>query len=291
MERQMERRIEELLMPAVGPQKVIARVNADLDFSQKTIKKNLYDPDSAVVRSETRSEESTQGRANLDGGVPEANFRGDGFMGTTTTQDSNRQTRTTNFEINKEEQNIITPVGELDRVSVAVIVDGTYNSNSETGEVTYIPRSDEEMQRIQQLVRNAVGFDSARGDSVEVSNIEFGAPELDDGGTLMRTMIEYAQRLGKPFLNGLLIFLFLILIVRPVVMALIRPRVHEQEIEEVAGLPGAERLALDESDVDEEALDTTRKLENAKAQAVQLTEQNMDQAIRLLKTWLKQEEA
>ena len=289
VERSLERRISELLMPVVGPQKVIARVNAEMDFSKKTVHKDLYDPDSAVVRSETRSEESTQGRSALDNGVPEANFRGDGFQGTQSSQDSTRQSRTTNFEINHEEHDIVSPTGELQRLSVAVIVDGTWKVDENTGESTYVPRTAEELQRIQTLVQNAVGYESARGDSVEVSNISFGAPELDNGQTLLHTMLEYAQRLGKPFLNGLLVFLFLILVVRPVVMALIRPKVAEEEIEEVAGLPGAERLALDEGDMDEEALDTSRRLENAKAQALQLSEQNMEQAVRLLKTWLKSE--
>lgn len=292
MERTLERRIMELLGPVVGPEKVIARINADLDFSQKTTRKETFDPDGSVVRSETRSEESTQGRANVDGGVPEPNFRGDGFTGSLSTQDSARESRTTNFEINKEEQNIISPVGELQRLSVAVIVDGMYELAAEgAGEYVYTPRTEEELNRIRNLVRNAIGYDEVRGDTLEVSNIAFGEPEPLDSQGLMRTIAEYVQRLGKPFLNGLLIFLFLILVVRPVVMALIKPRVAEQEMEEVAGLPGAERLALEEEDVDEEALDTSRRLENAKSQAAQLAEQNMDQAVRLLKTWLKQEAA
>lgn len=289
LENKVQRRIMELLGPVVGPEKVIARINADLDFSQKTIRKESYDPDGAVVRSETRSEESTAGAASLAGGEPDVNFRGDGFTGTRTTQDSTRESRTTNFEINKQEENIIAPVGELKRLSVAVIVDGTWETNPDTGEAVYTPRSAEEIERIKTLVSNAVGFDSIRGDTIEVTNISFGEPQMYDGDTLMRTMLEYAQRLGKPFLNGVLIFLFLILVVRPVIMALIRPRVAEQEIEEMAGLPGAERLALEEEDVDEEALDTTRRLENAKNHAIQLSEDNMEQAVRLLKNWLTAE--
>ncbi|XPV77142.1 MAG: flagellar basal-body MS-ring/collar protein FliF [Desulfovibrio sp.] len=290
MERKIERRIQELLMPIAGPQKVIARVNAELDFSQKTIRRELFDPDSAVVRSETKSAETTSGNANVNAGVPEPNFRGDGFSGTQTTQDSTRETSTTNFEINKEELNIVTPVGELKRISVAVIIDGTYVTDPDTGEVVYTPRSEEELEKYRALVQSAVGYDTARGDLVEISNVSFGAPEIDGGDTLTRTILEYAQRLGKPFLNGLLVFLFLILIVRPVIMALIRPRVAEEEIEEVAGLPGAERLALDESEVDEEALDTNLRLENAKNHALQLTEENMDQVIRLFKTWVHEED-
>jgi len=107
----------------------------------------------------------------------------------------------------------------------------------------------------------------------------------------VRNFIDLGGKLGKPILTGLLIFLFLILVVRPVVMALIRPKVAEEEVEEVASLPSTdERLAIEESlEVPEEALDTARRLELLKTQAVQLTEQNMDQAIRLLKSWARQE--
>ena len=156
---------------------------------------------------------------------------------------------------------------------------------------TYVPRTDEEIARIKSLVSSAVGFDQTRGDAIEVSSIAFGAADLSEGPSLVRNFLEMGQRLGKPLLTGLLIFLFLILVVRPVVMALIRPKVAEQEVEEVASLPSTEeRLAIEESlEVPEETLDASRRLELAKNQAVQLSEQNMEQAIRLLKSWAKQE--
>lgn len=291
MERKIERRIEELLAPIVGPQKIIARVNTDLDFSHKTIKKELFNPDGQVVRSESRSEETVAGRANLDGAAPEANFRGDGFTGTQSSQDSSRETRTTNYEINREEQQIVSPVGELKRLGVAVIVDGTYTKDEKTGQMTFVPRSEEEMARIKSLVQSAVGFDGDRGDSIEVSNIAFGSADLGEGPSLVKHFLDLSGKLGKPLLTGLLIFLFLILVVRPVVMALIRPKVAEEEVEEVASLPiSDERLAIEETvEVPEEALDTARRLELLKGQAVQLTEQNMEQAIRLLKSWARQE--
>ncbi len=291
MERKLERRIEELLTPVIGPQKIIARVNTELDFSHKTIKKELFNPDSQVVRSETRSEETVAGKANLEGNVPEANFRGDGFSGTQSSQDSSRESRTTNYEINKEEQQIVSPVGELKRLGVAVIVDGTYTKDEKTGAYTYVPRTAEEIARIKSLVSSAVGLDKDRGDNIEVSSIAFGAMDMSEGPSLVRNFIEMGQRLGKPLLTGLLVFLFLILVVRPVIMALIRPRVAEEEVEEVASLPSMdERLAIEEAlEVPEEALDTSRRLENAKNLAVSLTDQNMDQAIRLLKSWARQE--
>lgn len=292
MQKNLERRIEEMLYPVIGPGKVIAKVNAELDFSQRTIHKEEFDPDSAVVRSEQRSEETTQGRANTESGIPEANFRGDGIAGAISQQQSTRETRTTNFEINKVEQQIVAPTGGIDRLSVAVIVDGEYEKNADTGEMTFVPRKEEELERIQALVQNAVGYDSARGDNVEVSNIAFGVPETDLKPSLAEVIMDYASRFGKPLLTALLIFLFMVLVVRPVILALIRPRVEGEMVEGLEGLPeGQERLALMEGDDEEaEALDAMRKIEDIKAHAAQLSEQNFDQAVAILKHWLKEPE-
>jgi flagellar M-ring protein FliF len=272
-------------------QKIIARVNTELDFSHKTIKKEMYNPDQSVVRSETRSEETVAGKANLDGAAPDANFRGDGFAGTQSSQDSSRESRTTNYEISKEEQQIVSPVGELKRLGVAVIVDGTYTKDEKTGQMTYVPRTDEEIARIKTLVSSAVGFDKDRGDNIEVSSIAFGAADMGEGQSLVRNFLDLGQKLGKPILTGLLIFLFMLLVVRPVVMALIRPKVAEQEVDELASLPSTEeRLAIEEVvDIPEEAMDSARRMDHLKNQALQLTDQNMEQAIRLLKSWVKQE--
>ena len=286
----LERRIEELLIPIVGPGKVKATVNADLDFSQRTIRKEVFDPESVVLRSEERSEESRQGSANLDSGVPETNFRGDGMGGTQSNSASNRETRKSNFEINKEEHSIIAQLGSVSRLSVAVIVDGIYEKN-QTGETVYASRPEEELRKIRQLVSGAVGFDSGRGDVIEVSNVQFTSIEQEIPTNMADMITDYALRLGKPFLNALLIFLFLMMIVRPVVMALIRPKVEgEMVVEGFEGIPlpsGDERLALiDGSDEAVEALAMLEKIEDIKAHAVQLSEQNMEQALGIIRNWL-----
>ena len=284
----LERRIEEMLMPVVGAGRVIAKVNADLDFSQKKIHRELFDPEKTVVRSEQRSESSSQGRANIEGGVPDPNFRGDGPSGTMSDQNATNENRTTNYEINKEEQSIIASVGAIDRLTVAVIVDGTYETNAE-GASTYVPRKDDEIRRIRQLVANAVGFDSSRGDTIEVTSIAFGGVELREEQSSLTILADYALRFGKPMLNAFLAFLFLILVVRPVVMALIRPKVEGKMIEGLEGLPAPdERLALVEDD--DEAVAATamlEKIEDIKAHALHLSEQNIDQALGILKSWLK----
>ncbi len=291
VQRDLEHRIEEMLAPIIGPGKIIARVNADLDFSQKTIRKELFDPDKTVLRSEQRSEESTKGQSTLDSGVPDANFRGDNLSGGLSEQQSTRETRTNNFEINKEEQNIISSVGDISRLSVAVIVDGTYKKDEKTGEMVFTPRSDEELARINQLVANAVGFDRARGDTIQVSSISFGGPDIALEPQLSDLIMDYATRLGKPILNSVLVLLFLLLVVRPIVLAMIRPRVQGELIEGLEGLPaGEDRLALIEADEELDALDAMKKIEDVKAHTLQLCEQNMEQAISILRGWMKEGE-
>jgi flagellar M-ring protein FliF len=290
-QRNLERRIEEMLMPVVGAGRVIAKVNAELNFSQKTIRRELFDPEKTVVRSEQRSETSQQGRAAIEGGVPDPNFRGDGPSGTASDQNATSESRSTNFEINKEEQSIVSNTGSVDRLSIAVVVDGNYEKK-EDGTSVFVPRSAEEMQRIRQLVANAAGYDSARGDTMEVSNIAFQGVDLDAPQSTAALVADYALRFGKPLLNALLAFLFLVLVVRPVIMALIRPKVEGKMLEGVEGLEGLpssdDRLAL--IDEDDEAVVATamlEKLEDIKVHAMQLSEQNIDQAIGIIRSWLK----
>ncbi len=288
----LERRIEHMLTPITGHGRVIAKVNADLDFNRRTIRKELFDPDSAVVRSEQRSEEESRGDTHMEAGVPEPPFQGEGYTGPATSQETSRQTRTTNFEISREEQNIIGSVGDVSRLNIAVLVDGRHVIN-EAGEMVYEALPQEEMERIRQLVERAVGFDTARGDNIEVSNISFGMPEVEPDPTLMDTLAEYFQLIGKPLLNAMLVLLFLLLVVRPIVMAILRPKVAEED-EELAGLPeGRDREAIGAgmSDEEMEGMEAQKRIDDVKAFAAQLVDENFDQAFAVVKKWLKEEKA
>ena len=289
---QLERRIEEMLSPVIGPGKVIAKVNADLDFSQKTRNLELYDPEKTALRSTVRNEMSERTQSTLDAAAADVNFRGDAFTGGLSELEKNSEQRTENFEINKEVQNIIAPVGEITRLSVAVIVDGTYETDAE-GKAVFTPRSEEEIKRIQQLIRNAVGYDSARGDNIEVTSIAFGGEDLELEPQLSDMIMDYTTRLGKPVLNTILVLLFLLLVVRPVVLAMIRPKVQGSEVVEgLEGLPAGEsRLALLEGEEEVEAIDALKQIEDIKAHTLHLAEQNMDQAISILRGWLNTEGA
>ena len=180
-------------------------------------------------------------------------------------------------------------MGQVDRLSIAVVVDGMYAANPDTGEMVFTPRTEEEMTRIRELVSNAVGFETARGDAIEVSCIAFGELNVERERSLAEVIGDYALRMGKPILNAVLVFLFLLLIVRPVILALIRPKVEAGEVMEgLEGLPmGEERIALIEGEEEIDALDALKKIEDIKAHALQISEQNMEQAVGILKSWLK----
>jgi flagellar M-ring protein FliF len=314
MEQSLERRILDMLGPVLGPGKAIAKINAELDFSQRTIKRELYDPDKTVVRSEQRSEETQRGRANLEAGSPDANFRGDGLTGAVSDQDGSRESRTTNYEINKEEQSIVSHTGTINRMTVAVIVDGVYVKDN-AGQWQFTARPREDLDQIKTMVSQAVGFDRARGDIIEVSCMPFGENELPQEPNVAQIVAEYADRLGRPLLNAMLVFLFLMLVVRPIVLAFLRPKVEAGEVlEGLEGLPSAEeQLALYEAQEeaakqaadeaakaaelmvqapeDEDEFSMMQRLEDMKSFILQLAEHNMDQTMTVLREWMKDEQS
>src|SRR5690606_24970127 len=109
--------------------------------------------------------------------------------GTITQTDIEKTDETTNFEISKVVENHVQDIGTINRISVAVLVNGRYEPGTAEGEtetMTYTPRSQEELERIERLVKSAIGFDQARGDMVEVVSMEFdGSTEaLQEDGAL-----------------------------------------------------------------------------------------------------------
>lgn len=180
-ENRLARTVEQLLEKTVGPGKVRAEVFADMDFDRINTSEEVYDPDGQVVRSTQAIEESA---TNSEGGgdlpvsvatnLPDASFDGAGAGGTDSAE--SRIEETVNYEISKKIINHVRETGTVKRLSVAVLVDGTYGPGDE-GPNSYHPRSQEELDLLATLVRSAIGFDAQRDDSVEVINMRF--VELD----------------------------------------------------------------------------------------------------------------
>lgn len=176
-EQRMTTAIEDLVGRTVGYGKVRATVTANLDFDQVTETGESYNPEGQVPRSVQTVEENSSekdGQTNSNVSV-QNNLPGGGadLLGEQSpTSASNRVEETTNFEISKTVRNTIKSTGNVKKLSVAVLIDGTYSTDAE-GKRTYQPRSSEELDRISALVRSAIGYDSARGDTLEVVNMQF----------------------------------------------------------------------------------------------------------------------
>jgi flagellar M-ring protein FliF len=184
VEEHLRQRIEDLLMPIVGKDRVRAQVTADIDFSVTEQTQERYNPDQPALRSEQINEQ--QRSSGAPQGIPGALSNqppaagtapetAQGQDGTTKLVDSSRQA-TRNYELDRVVSHTRQAPATLRRLSVAVVVDDVVTVSAD-GKVTRRERTPEEIERITQLVREAIGFDARRGDSVKVINSPFLAPE------------------------------------------------------------------------------------------------------------------
>jgi len=175
-ENKLARTIEGLLEQTVGFSKVRAEVSAEMDFDRISINEEAYDPDGQVVRS-TQTIELNANAQDSEGAPPVSvgtNLPDPSFQGVEGLNSSNSESRTeetVNFEITKTTTNQVREVGEVQKLSVAVLIDGTRTLNDETGEYDYVPRTQEDMLLLTGLVKSAIGFDATRGDHVELSDV------------------------------------------------------------------------------------------------------------------------
>jgi flagellar M-ring protein FliF len=176
----LKRKVEGMLEKVLGPGKAIARVSADVDFTQQSLTQEIFDPDSAVARTRQHSQETSSGQAGLALGIPgpddDANQSGEGTSARDSKERFRRSQESISYEISKLAKQVVSSVGTLKRLSVAVIIDGVYKE-AEGGEKTFVPRSKKELASFEAIVKRAVGFDEERGDQVEVTSIPFVLPE------------------------------------------------------------------------------------------------------------------
>ncbi len=177
VEKELSERIESILEKTVGPGAVVARVRADVDWTETETTEEVYDPDSQVARSERRSTEHTTPEDLADeGGAPGiATNVPDEAIGSASASasGSSRETETINYEISKSVSRRTVPMGRLQRLSIAVLV---ADPAPETEGEDPVPWSPEDLGRFEALARQAVGFDEKRGDQITVQSAPFRSP-------------------------------------------------------------------------------------------------------------------
>jgi flagellar M-ring protein FliF len=223
-EKSTEERLQSLLEKALGSEKSAARVSATFDFKQVEKYEEKYDPETAAVRSEQRSEEKS-GVSAGSGGVPgvQSNLGRTAAGAGGTTSGGSRTDETINYEISKQTARVIEPVGTLAKLSVAVMIDGRYEGTGEARK--YVPRTPEEIQQIDSLIKSAVGFNAERGDQVTVVNIPFqGVVEEPPVEPIPLWETPFFMSLLKNVLIAIGFLALIFLVIRPLVAALKSPQ-------------------------------------------------------------------
>ena len=216
--------LEDLLARTVGAGKVRAQISADMDFDRVTSTEELFDPNSQVARSTQLTEETSE--SNEDDGadpvtvadtLPEANTLTP-LGGASASNRTETLQETVNYEISRTVLNTVRDSGIVRRLSVAVLIDGTYQEVAD-GDPVYQPRNEDELAQIDALVRSAIGFDAERGDTVEIINMQFVSPDeplgAEDASLLMGLDRHDILRIAELLVMGVVAVLVIVLVVRP----------------------------------------------------------------------------
>lgn len=238
-EARIAKTVKDMIDGVLGPGKARVNVTAELDLNRVTTQEERFDPDGQVVRSESTNESNSQENKNEDnsGTTAAANVPGQaagGFQQLGSRAGANESV--TNYEISKSVKTTIQEPGTIKKVAVAVAIDGVTAPPGKDGKPgAYTPRSAQEIQQIEDLVKTAVGFDAARGDQVKVTNIKFPQPEdqgLEKQGLLAGFDKNDIMRAAELGVLGIVAILILLFAVRPFIKNLSEPNV-------VASLPSS----------------------------------------------------
>jgi len=237
LEKSLEDKIVSILAPIVGGKdKVVAKVNVDLDFSQVKSKSTIYDPNN-VVRSEQSVEINKIGmKPKQVGGVPGAVSNigpVQGVKNSNTIEKYNKSETTTNYEISTTIKDVKEPLAKIKRITAAVVVDGHYKKDKK-GKIKYIPLSKIELANIENLVKNTIGFDPKRGDSVSVTSFQFANSGVN-GEKSVSTINKISMYLGpfypiiKYLILAIILFVFYKKVIVPFSQKMLEVKIEEEK--------------------------------------------------------------
>jgi flagellar M-ring protein FliF len=236
----LAKRVSSILEPILGEDGFRAEVSADIDFTQVEQTDELFNPDLPAIRSEQTVEEAKGGdsvggvpgalsnQPPEDVGTPAQAVDGEEAAG------ASRRQSVRNYELDRTISHTRHQVGRLRRLSVAIVVDNLTQTSAETGDKTSVPMPQEELDRLTKLIRDAVGFDAARGDSVNMINSPFLPKEVIEEAPIEEPplweqpqILAYAKMAG-----GFLVLMILFFgVLRPVMRSLTDTAKEMREME------------------------------------------------------------
>lgn len=308
-EKRMRKQVEDIVSSVVGAGRARVQLSADFDYNKITQTSDKFDPEGRVLRSTQTREESSltadnSGQVTVNNELP-GNQNQDNAA--RARDQSKKSEETNNYEISRTTKTEVTEAGRVNRISVAVLVDGSYAKNDK-GELVYQDRTKDQLDRIAALVRSAIGFDQKRGDQVEVVNLRFAEPPATQPiaeptgllGMLQFTKddVMYVIELGVMMMLGLVV---LFMVVRPLVKRIVAADV-------VPALAGAGAPAMAEASAEStgatgqalipssngaaQLIDVAQIQGQVHAQAVhrggELAERNPNETVSIVRQWLSE---
>ncbi len=304
-EKRMRNEVESIVSSVVGAGRARVQLTADFDYNKVTQTSDKFDPEGRVLRSTQTREESSltadnTGQVTVNNELPGNQNNNNAALAR---DQSKKSEETNNYEISRTTKTEVTEAGRVNRISVAVLVDGNYIKNDK-GELVYQERGKEELDRIATLVRSAIGFDQKRGDQVEVVNLKFAeapavAPLNEPTGILgmlqfTKDDVMYVIELGVMMLLSLVV---LFMVIRPLVKRILAS-------EEVASLSTDMVPALTDASAEEAAqnlisgtaqmIDVAQVQGQVHAQSVhrvgELAERNPNETATIVRQWLSEQQ-
>lgn len=277
-EKDVEEKIVSILEPVVGKGKVKARVAANIDFTKIEKTEERFDPDSQVIRSEQKNtEKSTTG---ITGGVPgvASNLPGKAVQQTAFSQGhSERRNEIINYEISKITSRIMNSSGEIKRLSAVVLVDGTYAVQEGSNEKKYVPRTEEEIKKLEEMVKKAIGFAAERGDEISVVNMPFEVvphEELPEQKKEIMPVVTTGIKYFIPVLGLIFMFFF---VIKPLMKILTAP----QTMQRSSSMPLPQTVS---------EIDRSMELEKkgARENVVEWAKKNPREAGNIIRGWIEE---
>jgi flagellar M-ring protein FliF len=304
LEEGYKRKIQGMLEEMLGLNKAIARVSADIDFQQVDITEERFDPN-GVVRSEQKNSERSSNNSGVR--VPETKNENPAEQPAARnrpraaaepaakapalapapfqTNQAERQNEIRNFEISRINKHIKNPVGNVKKLSVAVIVDGSYKEVADAKggakNKQFVARPPEEMEKLENIVKTAMGYDESRGDQIEVVSMPFSwaAAEEEPKTAPGIPWKEYLLVAYKPVVSLILAVLFIFFVVRP----LLKRKGYAPG--EAPLLPGNPAPALASEGA------PALRAGDIREQTLHLAQGNPSKTVGIVKTWLNEKES
>ena len=305
-EKRMRKQVEDIVSSVVGSGRARVQLSADFDYNKITQTSDKFDPEGRVLRSTQTREESSAtaeagGQVTVNNELP-GNQNGGGAA--QARDQSKKSEETNNYEISRTTKTEVTEAGRVNRISVAVLVDGSYTKN-EKGEMVYADRTKEQLDRIAAVVRSAIGFDQKRGDQVEVVNLRFAeapAVVLPPEPTGLLGMLQFTKD-DVMYVIELIVMMMLSLVVLFMVIRPLVKRILAAEV--VPAAPSAPALTdssnadggsgqalLPGSSATAQLIDVAQIQGQVHAQAVhrvgELAERNPNETASIVRQWLSE---